>query len=280
MTGSHHRGLSNDLKLHAATAATATKDIGACLLFHDSNVQYQIDAFLCNRLWYRRQLSFNAIVSRYDVLSAGPNVVRLKSLVACSMTTVTMRVPAQVSNADSEDIASLGHFVGFTYEELVANREGEVTSDQLYPLITPTVIAAIMLMVTIRLATWPTGDRSEAPARPSWLSPQLLRWLLVLGGLGFAAWVGLNPVRDLVGRTPAVVEGSIDAVEGGAGAKGERSFVKIGGLSLIAKRTPRWVQDKLRPGRYRVYYLPHTKNLLSMEPVEDVGRDDGGSDSQ
>jgi len=163
----------------------------------------------------------------------------------------------------AEGIEPLARVVGFTPEQLVANREGEVTSEQLDPLTSGVVMPALLVVATVA-GVIAFAVRARGP-HPGGRIATLV--LVALGALAFAVWLGLDPVRDRVERTPAVVEGPIDAVEGGGGPKGGQSVVKIGGLSLMAMGAHGQIQDELRPGSYRVYYLRHTERLLSMEPL-------------
>ncbi|MCA9707561.1 MAG: hypothetical protein KDK70_17040 [Myxococcales bacterium] len=135
--------------------------------------------------------------------------------------------------------------VGFTAEELVANRQGEVTGDQLGPLTSGVVMPALLVVVTIA-GVVAFGLRARGPHPPGRI---VVLVLAALGALGAAVLMGLAPVRDLLERTPAVVEGPIDAVEGGGGPKGGQSIVKSGGLPLTSKITHGQSEQELRPGR-------------------------------
>ncbi len=103
--------------------------------------------------------------------------------------------------------ASIAAVLRFTLEQLEANRAGRITRDQLMALAPDLVMPLLLIGAMIGLAIFSRRFVGE------WtLSRILLIIALVVGGAGFAAWIGLAPLRDLLSGAPAVVHGELTEV--------------------------------------------------------------------
>lgn len=163
----------------------------------------------------------------------------------------------------SIDMQAVAISLGFTLEQLEANRAGRVTSDQLMALASDLVIAVLLVVAVIGLAL------ASRKLGGGWT---LKQWIIIavvgLVGLGIAGLMGLAPLRDLLSGAPAVAEGMLDEIRSETRGKGQAPVLIIGDVEIAARGEPKLVREQVPLGKYRAYYLPHTRRLLSLEPAE------------
>lgn len=160
------------------------------------------------------------------------------------------------------DVQALAAALGFSLEQLEANRSGRITRDQLMALAPEIGMALVLLVAVIGVLVL-----SRRLGGPWTLQRGLVVAAVAVGGLAFGAWIGLAPVRDVLAGAPAVVQGPLVEVRSVPRAKQQAPLVVIGDVELYASGVPDLVREQLVPGTYRAYYLPHTRRLLSLEPV-------------
>jgi hypothetical protein len=160
-------------------------------------------------------------------------------------------------------VDSIAAVLRFTLEQLEANRAGRITRDQLMALAPDLVMPFLLIVAVTGLAIFSRRFVGEwTPSRV------LLIVAVVMGGVGFSAWIGLAPLRDLLVDAPAVVQGELVEVRSEPRSKGTAPLVVIDSVELHAQGEPNEARKLVLPGTYRAYYLPHTKRLLSLEPVQ------------
>lgn len=149
---------------------------------------------------------------------------------------------------------------GFTEEQLASNREGQVAEGQTSVLWTSvlwgvplSVLALLLGLAALRYARGPL--RVVGPL------------LGLVAALGLGTLMAYPSLRDLVAPTVAAAEGPVTE-QTGAGKGPGHAVLTIGGQRLLTQAPTMVAAEAIEKGTvYRAYYLPHTKRLLSIEPV-------------
>jgi hypothetical protein len=155
---------------------------------------------------------------------------------------------------------SLSEVFGFTEAQLSSNREGVVADGQ-----TTSLWISVAWGVPLGLGALLVGLAAIKYARG------VLRVLgPLMGGLA-ATFLGVllvyTAVRDLVDSRVVRVEGPVTE-QVGVGKGPGKAVLTIGGERLSTEGDTMAAAAAIEKGVvYRAYYLPHTKRLLSIEPV-------------
>lgn len=163
------------------------------------------------------------------------------------------------------DLATWGHLLGFSLEDLALNRRGIVSPDQLRGwvpyIISDAVLPFICLGCAVLVAYMP---------KPWW------RWLIVAGMVGLSTLSSMNFVRRIQDHQhpqTLAVEGKVE-IDGGSR---NTCYMRIGSKSFTLRADapgPKPWELIDSKTTYRVYYLRYTERALSMEPVATDGKPD------
>lgn len=173
--------------------------------------------------------------------------------------------PAQARAALTEILAQAN---GFTLEDLAANRNGEVTSSQRMKPLAGVLIGMLIGLAALAFGSllffqvFPNVEAGEALT--VMVVPALVLGVFVLIG----GWMVVGGLLDM----------SVSSLEQaqGPGRKEKRTsrgknrstyyYYVIGGKSFrVTRRAYTALMDGLD---YRIYYLPRTKKLVSIEPLD------------
>ena len=144
---------------------------------------------------------------------------------------------------------------GFQMDELDTNRQGRVAGGQRSLLVSKLLFLVVVLGVGLGWVIWQFALVLQyAP----WSFLGLGFFLLIMGMLTRERWLDLLEGRALM------LEGLVQAIEESSDDSSSYYYVldrQRFSVSAIAHKA-------LVPGeRYRLYYLPHSKKLLSIEPL-------------
>ena len=170
--------------------------------------------------------------------------------------------PEERRARDSDD--ALATALTFVPEDLEANRQGRVSRRQARRLWLSDFARLVIgpVLILIGLAGSLAGRARAIPARAGGGAAVALLLGVFLG------WSGLKLLLDLLHQQVAAAEGELRAIEEGAGRNSAYYFV-IG--------DQRWevfedAYDAIDEGNRRLYYLPMTRRVLSVEPVSFASR--------
>jgi hypothetical protein len=152
-------------------------------------------------------------------------------------------------------LLALAQAHGFRLEELDANRQGLVSSRQRSRLVRGLLFLFVVMLALVVVSIWQVD-----------LLLQNSPWgFLVLGG--FLALLLIATYRrwlDLLEGRVAMVEGFVQRVE--ESSDDSSSYYYVVGKQRFSVNSAAYVA--LVPGeRYHLYYLPHSKKLVSVEPL-------------
>jgi hypothetical protein len=159
------------------------------------------------------------------------------------------------------DLATWAQSLGFTVEQLVLNRAGAAAPEQLrgFGWLIFRNLATMLFLTGTALVV-------AMVVKPWW------RWLAVMGQIAMATFFavkGINEIRDLIHPEVRMTEGSPTF----AGGYRNTVNMRIGGkdftfgTGMPEGRKP-WQLIK-SDRRYRIYFLRHTGNPLTIEPASD-----------
>ena len=169
--------------------------------------------------------------------------------------------PAQARASLLEILASANKF---STEELDLNRNGEISPTQRAKAV-PQLIGGGLLGVTalgiglLTISNAPNqGDDPVAALIP-------LIFLVIIGLIG--GYLFVNSVLDLMATSPLVTEGAAHKEKRTSGGKNRRTtyYYVVDGVSFTVSRSA--YQALVDGEKYRVYALPRTKRLLTIEPL-------------
>jgi hypothetical protein len=160
----------------------------------------------------------------------------------------------------------LAHALGFNAHDLACNRRGELSPRQQNQMqLKPYLYAALWVLLMGGLAAlgWYIFTTETGTTQ-----------LICLGGTGvfalFASFIILSNIRDLVRdkRSGAVhnTTGPVECVRE-YDDPGYSYYCYVGGGKFSINRRTYDLLKRDRGGVYRVYYLPLSQELLSVEPV-------------
>lgn len=157
---------------------------------------------------------------------------------------------------------------GFTLEDLKANQNGEVTDSQRWAGLKKLIPGAIFMGVALLfgiLFLYPILMNSD-------LNSNLVPLIFVGGFIAIFVAIGftmvLNAFLDLNAHEPEVVEGAGSKItrRKSSGKSSRTVYYYI--ISDHEFEVPQKAYPALLEGmRYKAYYMPRTKHLLSIEPV-------------
>lgn len=176
---------------------------------------------------------------------------------------ISPATPGQTRAALGEILAAAN---GFSFEDLAANRNGEVTAAQHRKALPNAIGGAIFCLVALALlipsilsALSPEGETS------SWPVFAIMAVIFLLIG----AFMLLNALIDMLSSSaPKQVQGMGHKEKRRSGGKNRTThyYYVVGGQSFQVKHAAYMALiDGLE---YRVYYLPRTKRLISIEALD------------
>lgn len=184
-----------------------------------------------------------------------------ESGVVLSAEEVSPASPAQAQTALLDFLAQANNF---TLSDLMHNRNGQVTLGQRMKLLRQVVTAAALALIGLTLGgvflflVYPNVDPSEALAI-------LLLSVLLFGALAvFGGWTFLSGLLDMLVPSIEQAQG-IGHKHAYIGRRSTRYYYAIAGKTFEVNRQAYTVL--LEGMDYRVYYLPRTEKLVSIEPV-------------
>lgn len=173
--------------------------------------------------------------------------------------------PAQARLALGEILAQANNF---SLADLAHNRNGEVTPDQrMKPLgqVILGVVFGLMALAFGALFFFQVFSGVEASqALPAMLVPAIVLAFFVL----FGGWMLLNGLLDMSVSSLAQAQGTghKEKRAGGGKSRSTRYYYVINGQRFqVSRRAYTALIDGLE---YRIYYLPRTKKLVSIEPLD------------
>ncbi len=173
--------------------------------------------------------------------------------------------PAQVRNSISEILARANHF---TLEDLEHNRNGEITSAQRMKPLGQVIgggVFGLFALVFGGIFFFPAWTSS---GRTDFMAAMLVPFVVVGIFLLVSGWMVINGLLDMSMSSLEQVEGSGHKEKRTSGGKkrSTRYYYVVNGQSFQVTRTAYTALiDNLN---YRVYYLPRTKKLVSIEPID------------
>lgn len=173
--------------------------------------------------------------------------------------------PAQVRAALVEILAQAN---GFTLDDLTHNRNGEATPAQRMKPLGGVILGAVFGLMALAFGglfffqIYPNVDSGEA--LPALLIPALVLGIFALVG----GWMFLNGLLDMSVSSIEQAQGPGRKEKRTSGGKNRstRYYYVIDGKSFQVSR--RAYTALLEGIDYRIYYLPRTKKLVSIEPVD------------
>lgn len=172
--------------------------------------------------------------------------------------------PASPAQARSSLLGILASANNFQLEDLELNRNGEMTSAQRMKAL-PSVLFGLLIgafPVGIGLVFFFVG-REEDGDLLALLIPAL--FLLIFAGIG--GYMFFNGLLDLMSHAPLVTEGAGRKEKRTSGGKNRRTtyYYVVDGVFFQVGRGA--YQALVDGENYRVYALPRTKGLLTIEPL-------------
>jgi len=173
--------------------------------------------------------------------------------------------PAQVRAALRDILAQAN---GFTLDDLTHNRNGEATPAQRMKPLGGVIFGAIFGLMSLAFGglfffqVFPNVDSGDA--LPAMFIPALVLGIFALVG----GWMFLNGLLDMSVSSIEQAQGPGRKEKRTSGGKNRstRYYYVIDGKSFQVSR--RAYTALLEGIDYRVYYLPRTKKLVSIEPVD------------
>lgn len=172
--------------------------------------------------------------------------------------------PSQARNALLEILATANKF---SQEDLTANQNGETTSSQRLKAL-PGMFGGVLLglfPLGLGLVIFYTNQDSGD------LTPLLVPVIFLAIFAIFGGFLFFNGLLDFLVQSPLVVEGvghKEKRVSRGRRNRNTTYYYVVDGVSFRVRKS---AFDALIDGeRYRVYALPRTKQLLTIEPLYDV----------
>ncbi len=173
--------------------------------------------------------------------------------------------PAQVRAALTEILAQAN---GFTLDDLAANRNGEVTLAQRMKPLGQVIGGAVFGLMALAfgglffLQVIPNVETGEA--LPALLIPALVFGVFALVG----GWMVVGGLLDIAISSLEQAQGAgrKEKRTSGSRSRSTRYYYVIDGKSFQVTR--RAYAALLEGLDYRIYYLPRTKKLVSIEPVD------------
>ena len=142
--------------------------------------------------------------------------------------------------------------LGFSLEELALNRAGSVSWRQLASLFAWTLFPLFFAFaVALLLFVGPKGK--------TWMI--VLYRLLAVGVLSLFGWMSWESAADLFERKVHFAEGPVQFESNGRGVRIVIGTFRGGVWPNAASVLP-------QGGNYRLYYLPHSDRVLSIEPID------------
>ena len=144
---------------------------------------------------------------------------------------------------------------GFQMDELDTNRQGRVAGGQRSLLVSKLLFLVVVLVAGIGWVIW---QFALVLQYSPWSFLGLGFFLLIMGMLTRERWLDLLEGRALM------LEGFVQAIEESSDDSSSYYYV----LDRQRFQVSANAHKALVPGeRYRLYYLPHSKKLLSIEPL-------------
>ncbi|RPH58660.1 MAG: hypothetical protein EHM81_09590 [Chloroflexi bacterium] len=154
----------------------------------------------------------------------------------------------------------------FSPEDIELNRTGEISPTQRMKALPQAIFGAVfglIALVFVGLTLMPSFSGQDFSIQAAAFIPMIISGIfLLIGGFMF-----VRAVLDMVQSSPAQVEGDGRKEKRVSGGKNRstRYYYVIGGTSFQVNRQ---AYTALIDGLdYRVFYLPNTKRLLSIEPI-------------
>jgi hypothetical protein len=169
--------------------------------------------------------------------------------------------PAQVRNSLMGILANANKF---NQEDLELNRNAEVSPAQRMKALPNLFVGILFGAVPLGMGLlFFTGNRDAGGDFLSLLVPAI--FLAVFGLIG--GFMFFNALLDLLAQTPLVTEGVGHKEKRTSGGRNRRTvyYYVVDGVSFQVSRAA--FQALLDGERYRVYALPRTKKLLTIEPL-------------
>lgn len=148
--------------------------------------------------------------------------------------------------------------LGFTLEELALNRAGELSSHQSWQSVKAAItmslfaLMALGIVAVVVFIVKPTGFM------------RVMMLVLSLGATAFCAMFAWRTVAAAVSHKVLVAEGLVEFRSGSR----QSTIVVVGAFRSTVDNA----HKALTPGEpYRVYYLDHSGDLLSIEPLGSGG---------
>jgi hypothetical protein len=143
----------------------------------------------------------------------------------------------------------------FDLSDLAANRQGQLSTRQRLGLTRGVVGLQVVTLGALALLVWMLVS---APQTEPW-SALILG--LILAGIAYATY---RRVNDLLGGQVVWLEGVISRVEDSSGDSSSYYYVLAGQRFSVSSTAYAALVESLR---YRLYYTPRTKKLVSIEPL-------------
>lgn len=144
----------------------------------------------------------------------------------------------------------------FSLDELDTNRLGHVSGRQRGRLVSKLVFLVVIAAALVIGSIW---QSTLVLQNGPWSFLVLAAVAFFLLMLTYQRWL------DLLGGRVAMVEGFVQREEHSSGDDGSTYYYNVGGEQFMVNGV---AYQALVPGeRYRLYYLPHSKKLVSIEPL-------------
>lgn len=168
----------------------------------------------------------------------------------------------------NEHLRRLAERHGFTLSELEANRRGHLTARQR--------LSDLLIMV----GAWLGAGLFGLLALMSSLTANLLGNLILIGLAAFVAYMGTRRARSAFNGQVAHLDGRV-YVRYAGGSRNSRVYYNLNGreFELTQAQAMRMAYLVIVEGRrYRVYFTPGEKRIVSLEPIDQVQSDKSISD--
>lgn len=161
------------------------------------------------------------------------------------------------------DPRQLEYMFQFTTEQLAANRAGTIAPGQLTETIKAAVFGSLFVLAILGFGFVATRGERGVPALRI-IAPLLM----AIGGAGIAAIAVVPAVRDLITGTVSAIDGKVDSVGISGKGRGDAVLV-VGNVRILTRADPSAARSLVEKDvGFRVYYLPYSKRLLSLERAQ------------